>query len=311
MSKFTKSMSYQMLDGSSSVSGMIKKSIVKYRALDVSYISAQMIDMEETPLNREAMKLVQGADKTHEIKLMNYQDEKVVSSALPFATYRSNGKLITNVYVDNIGKVSGDRLVCPSKSLYAVLGSAYIANSVFDSYGDLTNRNIMIPLMNIYSDMVIGIFNVLVHARADKKLLDLITYGTRRFFLEWMLGLDANDTASIAIKDLNNIDQGEYEKARIEYDDIVGDGNLEKWLQWIKKLSPKTKDIDKKLFITRWLRQYGEFSYFAMDNVEYLISTVMMTLGNCTGYSRSLQMLIKQSKYLTKLNASLYTFTRS
>lgn len=312
MSKFTKTMSYRMLENTSGVSSMIKKSIKSYVVCPMDVISGQMLDMEDIPLNREAMKLVQGIDKSHQIQLLTHETDKVVSMALPFATYRANGRLVTNVYLDNIGKIVGDRLHCPTKSLYAVLGAAYIANSVFDSYGDLQNRGIMLPLMQIYTDMVTGIFNVLVHARADKKLLDLLTYGSRRFFLEQMLDVNPDDTANMAIKGLNNIEQGDYEQAKLWYDDIVGEhGDLEEWLKWTAKLSPKTKEIDKKMFLTRWLRQYGEFAYFSMDNIEYLISTVLMTLAASNGYSRSLQMLIKQSKYINKLNTTLYSFTRN
>ena len=311
MSNFTKSMSYSMLNKSSSISSMIKKTIKEYTEVDISKISGQMIDMEYTPLNRSVMKMMQGKNSSnHHLKMMTASDQKIVTMVLPFATYRAGSNVVTMAYIDNIGKVTGDKVVASTNALYAMLGGAYIANSVFDSYSELTNRDIMIPLMNIYVDMVMGVFNVVVHARADKKLSDIITYGARRFFLENMLNIDDSDAvANIAIKGLNNIDQGEYEKANLMYADAaVKDGTLDDWINWSKKISSKTANMSVKLFIEKWIRQYGEYSYFAMDNVEYLIGSILMTLATVNGYSRQLHTLIKNSKSINKLHATLYSF---
>lgn len=311
MSNFTKSMSYLTLNGSTSISGMIKKSIKEYEEIEIEKISGQMIDMESTPLNRAALKLIQGKSGNHQIKMLTAGGEKCISLVLPFATYRSGGKIITNAYVDNICRVTGDKVVGTSDALFSMLGSAFVANSVYEDYGDLTNRDLMIPLMNIYVDMMIGVFNVMVHARADKKLSDILTYGSRRFFLENMLNItDSDSVANIAIKGLNNIDQGEYEKTRLSYDELdIPNGNLEQWLNWVKKISSKTSGISKKLFIEKWIRQYGEYSYFAMDNIEYLIGSILMTMAFITGYSRTLQALIKASKTISKLHSALYTYS--
>lgn len=299
-----------MLNRSSSISSMIKQTIKSYTEVDIEKISSQMIDMEHTPLNRAVMKKLQGRNTSnHQLKMMTVTDQKIATMVLPFATYRQGGTVVTMAYVDNIGRVTGDKLFASTNSLYALLGSAYIANSTFDSYSELTNRDIMIPLMGIYVDMVLGIFNVIVHARADKKLSDLITYGARRFFLENMLGIDDDAVANIAIKGLDNIDQGEYEAASITYSDAnIKDGTLEDWINWTKKISPKTANMSVKLFIEKWLRQYGEYSYFGMDNVEYLICAVMMTLASVNGFSRQLYTLIKNSKGITKLHSALYSF---
>lgn len=310
MSNFSKSMSYKMLDRSSSISSMIKRTIREYTEVDIEKISAQMIDMESTPLNHSVMRMIQGKkNASHQLKMMTATDQKISTMALPFATYRSGGNIITMAYIDNIGRVTGDKVIAPTASLYAMLGSAYIANTVFDSYSELTNRDIMIPLMNVYVDMVIGVFNVIVHARADKKLSDIITYGARRFFLENMINIDDDAVSNIAIKGLNNIDQGEYEKARLMYEDAgIKDGTLEDWINWSKKISSKTTNMNVKLFIEKWLRQYGEYSYFAMDNVEYLIGSILMTLAATNGFSRQLSALIKNSKSINKLHATLYSF---
>lgn len=310
MSNFTKSMSYTMLNRTSSISSMIKHTIKEYTEVDIEKISSQMIDMEHTPLNRSVMKKLQGNNSTnHTLKMMTATDQKIVTMALPFATYRQGGSVITMAYVDNIGRVTGDRLVAPTNALYSMLGGAYIANSTFDSYSELTNRDIMIPLMGVYVDMMMGIFNVAVHARADKKLSDLITYGARRFFLENMLGINDDAVANIAIKGLDNIDQGEYETANFTYSEAnIKDGTLEDWINWSKKISPKTVNMSVKLFIEKWLRQYGEYSYFAMDNIEYLICSVLMTLATVNGFSRQLYTLIKNSKNINKLHSALYSF---
>lgn len=288
---------------------MIKSSLKEYNIVDLSKISSQMIEMESTPLNRSAMKLLQGRSNDR-IQMLTASSEKIITMALPFATYKSGGKVITNAYVDNIGKISGDRLVCAAPILYSMLDGAYIANRCFDSYSSLTNRDIMVGLMNIYSDMVIGVFNVAIHARADKKLSDLLTYGSRRFLLERMLNIDDEDSVStISIKGLQNIEQGEYEAAKAKYEELaVNSGTLEDWIKWTRTLSPKCREFTVKLFVEKWIRLYGEFAFFGMDNVEYLIGSILMTLCNANGYSRQFQTLIKNSKSYNKFITAIHSF---
>lgn len=310
MANFTSTMSYKMLNASSNIGGLIKKSIKNYTELDIDKISGQMIDMDHTPLNRGAMWLLRGQSGNRSIKMMVATDERYITMALPFVTYSSGGKIVTNVYVENIGRVAGEKFICNTNALYSLLGAGYIANSVFQDYGDLTGRDLMVPLMNVYTDMVVGIFNVLVHARADKKLSDIITYGARRFFIENMINVDDEDSVShLCIKGLNNIEQSDYEKAKQSYDDTgVKEGTLETWLKWVCKISPKTATINKKVFIERWIKMYGEYSFFAMDNVEYLIGAILMTMAFVNGYNRSLQTLIKNTKTYNKLNSALNGF---
>lgn len=309
MSTFSKSMSYLTLSQSSSVSDMIKKSIKEYSVVELDRLTSQLVDMANTPVNKGAMRLLQGKG-SHQIKILSSVDRKIVSMALPFATYRSGGMVITNAYLDNVGKVLGDRVTGSSSNLFALLDAAYVANNCFDTYGELTNRDIMVPLMNVYTDMVVGVFNVMVHARADKKLSDMITYGARRFFLTNMLQIDDEESVgTIAVKGLNNIDQMEYEQAVESYKEIdVDHGTLEDWLKWVSEISPKTKAVNKQIFIEKWLRNYGEYAYFAMDNAEYLVGVVFLTMASVPGFNRSLQILIKNTKTITKLNVALYNF---
>ena len=308
MSNFTKSMTYQFLSRSVSVSSMIKRTIKEYLEVDLDKIASQMISMEEIPLNRYAAKLMQGNSR-NQIKLMTAGDTKIVSTALPFATYRANNSITTMVYLDNFAKITSNKVLSESIPFFSVLGAAAIANKSFDSYGELTNKDIMIPTMNVYVDMVLGIFNILVHARADKKLSDIITYGARRFFLRNMLDIQDYAVETIAIKGLENISQEEYIAAKEKYDNInVDDGTFEKWIKWSQSISPKTKGINEKLIIEKWIRQYGEYSYFGLDNVEYLIGAILMTLGAVPGFSRSLQALIKNTKTVSKLKVALYSF---
>jgi hypothetical protein len=309
MANFSKTMSYKMLDKTSSIAGDIKRSIKEYTEVDHELITSQILSMENNALNKMALKLVQGG-RSQRIQMMTATSDKFISTAMPFATYKSSNGTVTNAYIDNVGRVSGSRLVGASEAVFSLLGSAAIANTVFDDYGPLTHKDLMIPLMNVYVDMVIGVFNVLIHTRSDKKLLDVITYASRKFFLECMLNISDDSVNDIAIKGLNNIDQSIYEKIKNLYEssDITVENGLEKWLQCIEKISPRSAQVNKKVFIEKWIRQYGEYAYFAMDNVEYLIWAILGSLAFIPGLSRQLQVIIKNSKTITKLRVALFSF---
>lgn len=309
MSNFSKTMSYKMIDKASPIAADIKRSNKEYTEVDIEFITSQIMAMEQTQLNKSALKLVNGKPD-RSIKMLTATSNKFISNAIPFATYKTSDGIITNAYLDNVGKIKGDRFIGSPEATFALLSAASVANSVYDDYGNLTGKDLMLPLMNIYVDMVVGVFNVLIHTRSDKKLLDVITYATRRFFLERMLNLDDDGVGDIAIKGLNNIDQSLYEKIQNLYDSktIVVENGLDQWLDCIMKISPRSAQISKKLFIEKWIRQYGEYAYFAMDNVEYLVWSILGSLAFIPGFSRQLQVIIKNSTSITKLRVALFSY---
>jgi hypothetical protein len=304
MNTFKDSSTYVLLNSVNNISEIVKRALTEYETASVESIQKQLIDLRTSPI-----KLTQSALKAFSegrIILMYAKLEKVIPASLPFISITKGSDNVTLAFLDNIAPVVNGQFRGNTESLESLISSAYVSLLIRDTgYSVIQRIDIITVVMEIYDNIISNILNTSLGVKSDKVLFDVVTYAIRKFFLYNMMAIDDKDAnEKLSIDGLNYMEDSVYSRIATSYDN-AGIKDLNQLLEWLKKINARLAQLNPRVFYDRFIRAYQQTSYFAMDNIEYLLYTIIGSLDGSNAVSPAIKTIVKNVKGVSKLSVAL------
>lgn len=218
-------------------------------------------------------------------------------SPVPFIIRRGpNGSPIATIFIKAFSGMQNGMLNIPTKNLYAIMESAYLALQI-QQYPTKLMRNTTVCkiCMYIYTQMYMKILIKEYALSMDRPLCDKVKYCVSRFFLEKVWGLTNTDAiVSYAAAGCVNLPDTAVAEITQDYSDanII---DVQGLITFLANYSPRMKSLNTKYFIERWISMYHAPATLAIDYLPYLLFTINnVVLGSFIVAQNSLADVIKE-----------------
>jgi hypothetical protein len=255
------------------------------KVLTKEHILEQLLQIKRTnisPLTSTVIRAFENGD----IKII-YADPSIsITSALPFFTTRSNGKIVTFIFANRFGTLSKNNetgeesLNISFKDLYALMEGAFTANSYVKNPSLITsNIGLMKCCCDIYSELFIHIINKECSIANDPELFNKVIFLIGYFFL--------NNVWESDNKNINIASAKRLIKSQVDADDILtvvdeyeaaDIKNLKDFILFLENISPKMKLLKIRKFIQYYINLYKAPSVFGLECLQYFLFTVQTTM---------------------------------
>lgn len=207
------------------------------------------------------------------IKLV-YNPEVKLTVAVPFFKYKmSSGGLgvivnITNyAKIDKDGKVKIDPLI-----LYTLMLSG--AFSLVSHKYSITLCSS--GLAELYSELAVAMLSKIITLDSARREMYKFIFGK---FLYIQAG-ESESTATKSASKLVKLDESSIENIDLSFPATVYD-NLENLINHIKNIITDANSITLGIVFDKWMKSYGEFAAFAIEDVTSFISVFIALITNC------------------------------
>ncbi len=289
---------YKTFNNSNNVLQTITAALKNGIHLDKSYIEEQYLQIKKShmsPLARDVMAAYDNGD----IEIVYTKTEKVPVS-IPFILRRGRTGTIATIFISSFGSLdsSSSYISIPSKNLYVLLESAYIALKIQDEPTKIARSAGLAKICNeIYTKMVLNILNRDYALSLDKTIYPQITYIVSKFFLTRIWGsINPNIIKSYATSlcinpnpiDIDSVDE-KYDNADIK--------DISDLLMFLKTLTPRLNNLSVKYFMERYITTYNPSAILSIDYLPYLFFVITNTLlGAFIVSQNSLSGIVKDTK---------------
>lgn len=247
--------------------------------LEKSHIEEQYIQMKKSfisPLSREVIDAFENGD----IELVFNKNEKVPIS-IPFVVRNKNGRTVATIFLSSFGSVnsSGDSLNIPTKNLYVLMESAYIALCIQTNPIKLMKNTTIQRLCNdIYTNMITRILNRDYALSLDKTTYSQITFSISKFFLRNIWGSTNDDIIkSYAMGVCVNPNPVDIEDINNRFNDAKID-DISDLIAFLKTITPRLNNLNVKFFMERYITTYNPPAILSVDYLPYLFFAIINTL---------------------------------
>ena len=297
---------YKSFNASNSLITKLVKYISTAVKLDSSYFEEQYMQMKKTSITPLAKNVIEAFDHG-DIELL-YSRESTVSQSIPFIVRKSEGKVVSSIFISMYGIVDKDGdLNVPVKKLYALMESAYIALEL-QKNPDKIKRNIglMKICVSVYTQMLMRILNKEYQLVLDRPLNDKVSYVISRFFLEKIWGYPNPELVdTYASSDLKFIEDSDLKMVKSDYE-LSNINDLNDLINFIKNLSPRMKDLNARYFIERYVTTYHGAAILSLDYLPYVFFVIVNVLiGSFLIAQPALADVIKNVKNINKFYVEL------
>lgn len=289
---------YKTFNNANNILEVIISAIQNGNVLDKTYIEEQYIQLKRTtfsPLSRNVLDAFERGD----IELVFNVTEKVPMS-IPFIVRRKGNRIISTIFLSTFCSLNkdGTSVNIPSKNLYVLMESAYIALRMqSDSYRLMKNTALMKLCNSIYTEMVMRILNRDYALTLDKTLYNQVTFSVSKFFTTQIWGQNNQEiVTSYAISlcidpnmvDIESVNNSFNDRKIRDISDLV---------DFIKTLSPRLNNITIKHFMERYINTYNPSAVLSIDYLPYLFFVISNTLlGAFIVSQNSLSDIVKDTK---------------
>lgn len=275
--------------------------------LDKSYIEEQYIQIKKTRLSPLVDKVLDAFDNG-EIELI-YSKHAKVSISFPFVVRKSEGKIVSTIFISNFSTLSKDSnsININMKDLYVLLESAYVARFM-NVHANLIQRNtgLMKICNSVYTAMFMRILNREYALSLDKALYDNVSFVISRFFLEKVWGTTNTDVIyNYASSTSTAPNHMELDIVNEAYSN-AGIKDISDALLFLKTLSPRLESISVRYMVERYMNTYHGGSILAMDNLPYLFLVIInIMMGAFLVSQTALSEIIKSTKGMNAFYSEL------
>lgn len=301
------SFAYKTLNGDNkALTESVIKAIKASASLEEKQIENQLMQIQKfntSPTTDKVMKAYQDGD----IVLLYSKTDKV-ASILPFIIMKIEGKPRAVVFTSSYGTIdkATNTFSIDFKKLYTLMEAAYI-NLMYVKNPNIFKKSssLMNTTMNVYTSMLMRLFNKEYALSLDKDLCDTVTYVIGLFYLDKVWEIDNKDTmATYAMgtcinPNKTNLDlmYRSYMAANIQ--DFVD------LIQFISKITPRMKDLQFKFFFNRYITTYKGEACLGIDYLPYLFFIINGNLLNSFFNSPIVTDIIKNTKGMNSFYAEL------
>ncbi len=288
---------YKMFNTSNSIMSKMVENIKRSDVITAEGIEDQYRQIKRSsvsPLSRAVL-----ADYDNGDIEIRYAPESTVRmpSPIPFIVRRgANGTPIATIFIKAFSGIQNGMLNIPTKNLYAIMESAYLARQI-QLYPTKLMRNTTVCkiCMYIYTQMYMKILIKEYALSMDRPLCDKVKYCISRFFLEKVWGLTNRDAViSYASAGCINLPDTAVADITREYSD-ANVSDVSGLIEFLAAYSPRMKNLNTKYFIERWISMYHAPATLAMDYLPYLLFTINnVVLGSFIVAQNSLADIIKE-----------------
>lgn len=292
---------YRTLNTSAGVTQTLVKYIKTSVALGKEYWEEQYFQINKGLISPLCKRVLEAYDRG-DIELL-YSREAKIGASMPFIIRKSNGKIVSSIFISSFATINKeDNLNLPTKQLYAILESAYIAYQMQTNPMKIQrNVGIMKVCSNIYVEMLLRIFNKEFALSLDPVLFDKVKYSITKFFVErvWEypnVGL----VDAYASQDLPNISELDLDLLKENYIDNQIT-SIDKLMTFIASLSPRLGSLNIRYFIERYVNTYHGGALIALDYLPYVFYVIINVLLSSFLISQvALNDIVKNTKGISK-----------
>lgn len=270
--------------------------------IEAAYISVKQIT---DTLTREAVKAF---DSGRTVLVYNTVPANSLTQALPFMTFRVKDQYVTYVFVDKYVTLSRDGIITMRPpDLRDLLTGAVVANAIKRNYNRMaSNQYLMKTFTNLYVELFMRVLNREYSIAANKIVFDQLRYWVAKYFLLRIFG--ATDTPEniekVATAHFKYIDELKYDEIKQAYDN-ADPINMSDLLKLLQTASPRMKTLALGTFLSSWINYYYVPATMAIDNIEYLVFTVLTLMSGNNIINISAGDIVKEAKNIKSLRAEL------
>lgn len=242
------------------------------------YIEEQYIQIKKSavsPLSREVLE----AYDSGLIEIRYTSGSARLPTAIPYVVRRDGTKIIATIFINAFTSLENDNLSIPTKNLYVLMESAYIA-LLLHKYPDKFRRNSSLCkiCMTVYTSMVMKILVKEYALTMDRILYDKITFVVSKFFLSKIWGLtDEKVIVAYAASQLKYATSDDIIMVNAEYvDKNIND--ISDLIVFISSCSNRMKSLNVKYFIEKFISLYHAPALLSLDYLPYLFFVISNVL---------------------------------
>lgn len=274
------------------------------------YIEEQYIQIKKSsvsPLSRQVLEAYD--DGIIEIRYTTGTAK--LPTAIPYVVRRDGSRIIATIFINAFTSIDNDNLTIPTKNLYVLMESAYIA-VLLQMHPDKIKRNSLLckMCMNIYASMIMKILIKEYALTMDRPLFDKITFVISKFFLTKIWGITDDKVATAyAASNLKYATPDDIMMINNEYlDKNIND--ISDLVMFISGYSNRMKSLTIKYLIEKYISMYHAPALLSIDYLPYLFFVINNVLvGSFIVSQNALSDIIKNttgmSRYYGELAKSL------
>lgn len=288
---------YKMFNSSNSIMTKMVENIKHSEVITMEAIEDQYRQIKRSsvsPLSRSVL----AAFDSGLIEIRYAPEPNVrMPSPIPFIVRRGpSGSPIATIFIKAFSGMQNGLLNIPTKNLYAIMESAYIALQIQQYPTKLVRNSTLCKIcMYIYCQMYMKILIKEYALSMDRPLCDKVKYCVSRFFLEKVWGLTNTDAIiTYAASGCMNLPDTAVQEITQEYNDanII---DVQGLITFLANYNPRMKNLNTKYFIERWISMYHAPATLAIDYLPYLLFTINnVVLGSFIVAQNSLADVIKE-----------------
>lgn len=298
---------YKTFNNANAVMSRMIENLKYSDVLDGTYIEDQYRQIRRSNVSPLSKSVLEAFDNGL-IEIRYSPDVKIrMPAPIPFIVRKSDGKIISTIFIKAFTGVQNNMLTIPTKNLYAIMESAYLAVQIQQYPLKLIRNTTLCKIcMHIYTQMYMKILIKEYALSMDRALCDRVQFCISRFFLEKMWGATNEQTiVSYASSKLMNLPDDAIRDINEEYSN-ANIQSIADLVEFLAQYHPRMKNLTVKYFIERWISMYHAPATLAIDYLPYLLFTINnVVLGSFIVSQNSLADIIKDcpgmSHYYTEL----------
>lgn len=300
---------YKTFNNSNDILEKIISGLKNGVSLDKTYIEEQYLQIKKSYISHLSRDVLDAYDNGY-LEIL-YTPTNKIPISIPFIVRKKGNTSVATIFISSFSTLNdkGDILNIPTKTLYILMESAYVALSMQDNPIKLMRNTTLMKLCNeIYVQMVIRILNRDYALSLEKTTYNQIIFCISRFFLINLWGHKNNDViTSYALAACpSNIDNMSDMYEIIEKYDNANISDISDLLTFLKTLTPRLSALSVKYFIERYITTYNPSAVLSIDYLPYVFFVIINTLlGGFIVSQNAMSDIVKNTKGINRFYQEL------
>lgn len=271
---------YKTFNNANDILGKMIK-ILKYSSvLTKDNIEEQYNQIRRSSISPLSRKVLESFDSG--LIEIRYSTDNTVNmpAPIPFVIRKSGDGIIATIFANAFGTIVDGMLNTPTKNIYAIMESAYLA-LCSHAYPLKLSRNTTLCkiCMSVYTQMISKILIKEYALTMDRPLCDKTQFVISKFFLENMWEMPNKDiVTAYAAAPLKYATDNDILEVNLAYEDAAVK-DVDGLITFISKMSNRFKGLSTRYFIERYISTYHAPATLSIDYFPYVLFVINNVLA--------------------------------